>query len=140
MKKALLIGAGILGFVLIAATGPEKGPTNYWANYVLIPSDTADVGDVPIESNTAYIAIAVGDLSELTEAQAAHNTTTGDVRQITYAILEQYYDVREAQVQTNKLTKQTLTEGTALSDSTTIMVEQMLTTYQTIGSFSTPDE
>jgi len=112
MKQTLLTVATILAVAAFIWAGVEVGPTNYLAGYRLIPSSgVPDVGDLPLESNTAYACIRISDVAELTEAQAAHLTTTGDIRRIIYAINAQYYDAGKALAKTNRPVHQTLDEG-----------------------------
>lgn len=70
--------------------------TAYIPDYILVPSSFANAGDTGLTISTAYIAIKVSDLDQLTEAKAAESGGSSSFRTLAYALVKKLYDAIQA--------------------------------------------
>ena len=109
--------------------GDQTAP---WINYVLVPSTFADAGDTGLTTGKDYICLRVDDLDALTEAQA--NATTGSVKQIIYAIMDQFHTWRDALATADapaKLTMRQMASGSATTGTNTDIRHELVTEHGT---------
>ncbi len=129
----------VLGFaILLAATLSARAGTivipSYFTNYVLKASTSTNSGDTGLTTNAAYACIPIATITDITEA-AAHSTT-GDVRLLVYAIVEQYYTQYTA-LGTNATTRLlAFREAGYVASSATNISETVTHTLQTLRSIS----
>ena len=108
---------------------PADQATGVWENYVAVPSTTTSVGNTGLVTGAAYVAFAVSDLDDLTEAQSV--AASGSCKQILYALMTEAFDWYNGLASASAPEKLTMAQNSFSdpSSGTSMITRTEMTTY-----------